>query len=268
MPDTMAAMATPLKPFGPPLRMATNVGEILKSSPSSSSGSNMPYGIFIERRRVEHAANGITVSMMTLKSEWTRLTPGEKEPFELEAKARREASKGTTSDFLKRQQEEQKHRVPVRRIDPNAPAQNAKRSKQPKIEVPKPSFPTLRNAADADRDERRREMTKSLKTQAEERGSQVSTAPSHDANLEEISSRLTAPSLSFDWSCPTFEDNEGSFAERDSSDQDQGSASSLAVDLPQQVVSGNGIRLSVRSLLHRELRQKVSSKQVQSLLVS
>ncbi|CAE8587434.1 unnamed protein product [Polarella glacialis] len=199
----------------------------------------------------------------------------DKDEFDREAKARRSQAKPAgAASFLLRQQEEQRHAPVVRPIDPNeAPAAKRSRagSKAPVVQVPRPSFPTA--ASEHGLERRRDTALTALRAQAENRSSKVVTVSSHAVDLASLSSRLSAPSLSFDWQQPDFEDDDCVAKAGESPGPSSAAAGSLlTVDLPlQERTSGPSGPCSagtVRSLFRQELQQRISSAQVKSLLSS
>eukprot|EP00933_Yihiella_yeosuensis_P057000 TRINITY_DN5649_c1_g4_i1.p1 TRINITY_DN5649_c1_g4~~TRINITY_DN5649_c1_g4_i1.p1 ORF type:complete len:301 (+),score=75.67 TRINITY_DN5649_c1_g4_i1:145-1047(+) len=268
--DDASPKAASPNTHGQPLRLATGVGRILSGAPSSS-GPRTAFDIFSLRRRLEIAAKGGSATKSALFAEWQKLSEGEKAEFEIAAKARRDASRVEgAGDFLRRQQEEQKKRPAVRPINPNDGPSNKKlrKSKDPvQKEVPLPALPSFPSKASPthERQEKRRELTKALRSQAENRGSQVVTMSSHGADLEHISSRLSAPSFSFDWQQPLSDDEGGLPAEKDG--EAAAETSTLTVDLPIEASSNSSSSSSVRGLLRKELSKRVSSAQVKCLLM-
>jgi len=239
-----------------PLSVATNLSksrifEALEKpsglSMSTKIDTKTSYGIFLDRRRKE----GLDVGMKALQ-EWKKLPEDTKRQFQEEAQQARGhqgVSVSSAGDFHRRIQEEEKHVKRARPIDPNEVPKDAKRSKSKAepIEVPRPNFPLQRAAPD--RSDKRREMTQALRLQAEDRGGKVVTKSSHAVDLNGLSSRLSAPAMSFDW---THVEEEL----QDDSDQ-------LTVDLPASSSSGCS---TARGLLRQELQQRISTVQVKNLL--
>uniref|UniRef100_A0A7S4QJD6 Uncharacterized protein n=1 Tax=Alexandrium monilatum TaxID=311494 RepID=A0A7S4QJD6_9DINO len=239
--------------------VAADSGGVSASTPAGkgSPGGGAPkwrgtaLGLFIEHRRSEHAANGVSVPLMVLQQEWRRLPDAEKQEFESRASERRGVtSVESTADILRRQQEQ---RSAVRPIDPNeAPAAKRSRAATSKAQqlppaVPRPSFPVREALPGRPVERRRREVAETLRAQTEGRGGQITVASSHRVDLTELNRRLSAPRLSCDWQS----------AGQEEEDEDQ-VGPRLEVELPAE--------REARGFLRQELSRRVSSARVQSLV--
>uniref|UniRef100_A0A7S1MND0 Uncharacterized protein n=1 Tax=Alexandrium catenella TaxID=2925 RepID=A0A7S1MND0_ALECA len=215
---------------------------------TAQRGRGTALGLFLEERRAEHAANGISVPLMVLQQEFRRLSEAERRDYESRASQRRGAgSAQSTAEFLRRQQEQRT--VAVRKIDPNeAPAAKRSRAaaaKEQKLppQVPRPAFPVREQLPAKQSEQRRREAAETLRVQAEGRGAQITVASSHRVDLKEISRRLSAPTLSCDWGGQPDEEEAGP---------------DLEVELPAE--------REARGFLRQELGRRVSSARLQSLV--
>mmetsp|Transcript_50631 Transcript_50631/g.120810 ORF Transcript_50631/g.120810 Transcript_50631/m.120810 type:complete len:630 (-) Transcript_50631:101-1990(-) len=87
-----------------------------------------------------------------------------------------------------------------------------------------------------------------LRCRVESKKDQIEANSSHGLDLQKMSDRLTAPSLSFDWHAPD-------------SDEEDSSKGILQVELPPSAQSSEGRR----ALLREEIRRSVSFKQAKEL---
>lgn len=258
-----------------PLRIATGLSALpifsALASRENSGSSSSAFGVFLEKRRSENSSNNVKTSIGAIRDEWAKLKGSEKQQFEQEARDRRKSTASGAGEFLKRQQEEQKHLQRVSPIDPNEAPLPAKRARASKkeipVQVPLPSFPAASRLTLPwpDRSEKRRKM---IRAHAEDRSAQVGTASSHSLDLADVCSRLSAPSLSFDWQLDsTGDDADGENdlpAARNGEDAPAGDL--LTVDVPKAPTNNSGIGRFERSLLRQELQQRVSCAQVRNLL--
>lgn len=218
-------------------------------------------GIFIQQHReaqleevLGHDGSPAPLSRSELVLAWRQLPQSERDKFEAEARARRSAAAADgAGGFLRRQQQSQHLAPPVRRINPNEPPP-AKRSKatakEPPVKVPEPAFPS-RPASASERPSKFREMAQSLKAQAEERGALISARSSLGVDLDKVSTRLKAPSLSCDWQAEL----PATLEERELGQQEEG----LEVELP--------AGCEARTLLRQDIQQRISSAKVLQLLL-
>merc|ERR1712216_299205 len=168
--------------------------------------------------------------------------------FEANVPQVRTASTSATTDLLLKLKEDQKRRQDVKTIDPNAPPSGRRRlgpkaAKDPVVDVPRPVFPTRATPGE----EWRKEVTTSIWEHTKSGDARVSVASSHALDLEDVSKRLSAPTLSFTKAGHVWEDEE-----------QEGDADDLEVSMPQDT--------AMRSLLQREVQGKISSAQVRNLV--
>lgn len=222
---------------------------------NSSASSTVPlretaYGCFVEHKRAEHAANGVTTPVMALKRQWLGLSAVERDEFERKARERRTSAcgAGSAAKLLRQQLLDQtkkpKVRLPDTSIGPTA-KRNRKDAKEPIVQVPLPVFPQ-HHVALQDKAEQRRQFAHALRAQAEGRGAALSSMSSSGINLSSVNACLSGPTLSFDW--------QGADEWSESDDAGEG----LEVNLPME--------REARKLLQQELCQKISSRQVHSLV--
>lgn len=153
-----------------------------------------------------------------------------------------------TAELLRKLKEDQKRRPDVKAIDPNAPPSGRRRldpkaPKAPAVEVPRPVFPSRSTPGEG----WRKEIATSILEHTKSGEARVSVASSHELDLEDVSKRLSAPTLSFTKNGDVWADEEQEDAVDD-----------LEVAIPQDS--------EMRSLLQREVQGKISSAQVRNLV--
>eukprot|EP00747_Dinoflagellata_sp_TGD_P187086 gnl/TRDRNA2_/TRDRNA2_44569_c0_seq1.p1 gnl/TRDRNA2_/TRDRNA2_44569_c0~~gnl/TRDRNA2_/TRDRNA2_44569_c0_seq1.p1 ORF type:complete len:246 (+),score=48.30 gnl/TRDRNA2_/TRDRNA2_44569_c0_seq1:58-738(+) len=161
-------------------------------------------------------------------------------------------STGAFVDLLHKQTKERLARPSARPIDPNTVLPSNKRqrthARAPVAAVPRPTFPVIsaaRAAGRPEREQRRREITDSMREHTESAGVSVAAASSCGLDLAEMSAVLRGPRMSCDWQ-----------QDEDACSNSDDAGDGLEVSMPHESEGG------ARGFLRLELQRRISAAQV------